>query len=179
VVTQAAAVTRRIMTEISAPSTSTLHGTASAAGGLSAAAPPGTRRSTGTRSDDFPAPAGPDRVRAAGTTTTTDAVIATLAGIAAREVAGVHALGTTTSRTASAVRQLIPGSSRGGCPGVEVEVGERQAAVGVAVVTELGRSAPEVAEQVRTAVAGALRDLVGLEVTAVDVEVVDVADPEA
>lgn len=153
------------MTEISAPSTSTLHGTGSAAGGLSAAAPPGA--------------SGAAAVRSGGRTTTTDAVIAALAGIAAREVVGVHDLGTATTRTASAARQLIPGSSRGGCPGVEVEVGERQAAVEVAVVTELGRSAPEVAEQVRTAVAEALRDLVGLEVTAVDVEVVDVADPRA
>ncbi|MBC3761214.1 Asp23/Gls24 family envelope stress response protein [Quadrisphaera oryzae] len=144
------------MTEIADPSTSTLHGTASASSGLSTRAP---------------------GVRAAGATTTTDAVIATLAGLAAREVPGVHALGIPTGRTATALGQLIPGSSRGGCAGVEVEVGERQAAVEVAVVTELGRSAPAVAEQVRTAVAQALHDLVGLEVTAVDVEVVDVAEP--
>lgn len=161
------------MTETAAPSTSTLHGTASGAGGLSTAPPgaPDLTRAT--------APA-PRAVRAAGATTTTDAVIATLAGLAAREVPGVHDLGTPTARTvertAAALRQQIPGSSRGGCPGVEVEVGERQASVGVAVVTELGRSAPEVAEHVRAAVATALHELMGLEVTAVDVEVVDVVD---
>lgn len=158
------------MTEISAPSTSTLHGTASGSGGLSA--PAADRPRPGA----VAAPPGP-RVRAGGRTTTTDAVIAALAGLAAREVPGVHDLGTPTGRTVESVRQHIPGASRGGCPGVEVEVGERQAAVEVAVITELGQSAPEVAEHVRTAVAGALRDLVGLEVTAVDVEVVDVAAP--
>ncbi|TNM70233.1 Asp23/Gls24 family envelope stress response protein [Streptomyces sp. NP160] len=159
------------MTEISAPSTSTLHGTASASGGLSAPpadpAPPWG-----------PAPATASRaVRASGATTTTDAVIATLAGLAAREVPGVHDLGTPTGRALAEVGRHIPGSSRGGCPGVEVEVGERHAAVEVAVVTELGQSAPEVADHVRAAVARALRELVGLEVTAVDVEVVDVAVP--
>lgn len=152
------------MTEISVPSTSTLHGTASAAGGLSAPPPPAA----------IPFPTAPRAVRATGSTTTTDAVIATLAGLAAREVPGVHALGTPTGRAVAALREQIPGSSRGGCPGVQVEVGERQAAVEVAVVTEIGQSAPDVAAHVRAAVSDALRDLVGLEVTAVDVEVVDV-----
>ncbi|MGQ7296728.1 Asp23/Gls24 family envelope stress response protein [Quadrisphaera sp. KR29] len=115
-------------------------------------------------------------VRAVGATTTTDAVIATLAGIAAREVPGVHALGTAAERAAGSVLDHLPGTARPGCPGVAVQVGERQAAVEVAVVTELGARAPEVAARVRAAVARALADLVGLEVTAVDVTVVDVAD---
>ncbi|PWJ53126.1 Uncharacterized conserved protein YloU, alkaline shock protein (Asp23) family [Quadrisphaera granulorum] len=118
----------------------------------------------------------PADVRVAGATTTTDDVIATVAGLAARDVPGVHDLGTRTQRALGTVGQLVPGPSWAGPPGVQVQVGEREALVEVSVVTELGCNAPEVAAHVRRAVTTALRDLVGLEVTAVDVEISDVTE---
>ena len=57
-------------------------------------------------------------------------VVQKIAGIACREVSGVHAMGASTSRAFGAVRERIPGSSGPNvAQGVGVEVGETQAAI--------------------------------------------------
>ncbi|MGN7971078.1 Asp23/Gls24 family envelope stress response protein, partial [Microbacterium sp. 22296] len=61
--------------------------------------------------------------------------------------------------------------------GVKVEVGETQAAVDVTIVVEYGAQIQEVADQVRSRVAGAISHLVGLEVVEVNVDVNDVHIP--
>ena len=55
-------------------------------------------------------------------------VVQKIAGIACREISGVHAMGASTSRAFGAVRERIPGSSGPNvAQGVGVEVGETQA----------------------------------------------------
>ncbi|KSU52639.1 Asp23/Gls24 family envelope stress response protein [Microbacterium enclense] len=112
---------------------------------------------------------------AAGSTHIADGVVAKVAGIAAREVNGVWALGGGGARALGAIRDAINATDL--TQGVKVEVGETQAAVDVTVVVEYGAQIQDVAEQVRSRVAGAVGHLVGLEVVEVNVDVNDVHVP--
>ena len=78
-----------------------------------------------------------------GRTTIADGVVQKIASLAAREVSGVHALGGGAARTLGALRERIPGSSQATGQGVSVEVGERQAAIDLDLVTEYGVSIAE------------------------------------
>lgn len=91
-----------------------------------------------------------------GQTTIADPVVTKVAGIAAREVAGVHRLGGGVARALGAVTQRLPGGDSVG-QGVSVEVGEREAAVDLTVVVEYGESIPRVAQDIRTTSSGASR----------------------
>ncbi len=110
-----------------------------------------------------------------GKTTIADGVVAKVAGIAAREVTGVYALGGGGARALGAIRDAINATDL--TQGVKVEVGETQAAADVTIVVEYGAPIQEVADQVRGRVAGAISKLVGLEVVEVNVDVNDVHIP--
>ncbi|GLW71054.1 hypothetical protein Kpho02_33530 [Kitasatospora phosalacinea] len=113
-----------------------------------------------------------------GRTTVADTVVAKIAGEAAREVPGVHALGAGSSRALGAVRDRVPGRKGGDATrGVKVEVGERQAAVDLEVVVEYGVPVLLVASEVRTGVIEAVERLAGREVVEVNVAVKDVHLP--
>jgi uncharacterized alkaline shock family protein YloU len=112
---------------------------------------------------------------AAGKTTIADGVVAKVAGIAAREVSGVYALGGGGARAFGAIRDVINATDL--TQGVKVEVGETQAAADITIVVEYPAPIQQVADQVRAAVAGAISRLVGLEVVEVNVDVNDVHLP--
>jgi uncharacterized alkaline shock family protein YloU len=113
-----------------------------------------------------------------GRTSIADTVVAKIAGIAAREVSGVHALGGGTARAVGALRERIPGSSRTNHgQGVAVEVGEREAAVDITLIAEYGASIADLAAGIRRNVIGSIERMTGLEVTEVNVEVQDVYLP--
>ncbi len=112
---------------------------------------------------------------APGTTTIAEGVVAKVAGIAAREVAGVYALGGGGARAFGAIRDVINATDL--AQGVKVEVGETQAAADLTIVVEYPAPIQDVANNVRAAVAGAISRLVGLEVVEVNVEVNDVHVP--
>jgi uncharacterized alkaline shock family protein YloU len=118
-------------------------------------------------------PAGTSRTP--GTTVVADGVVAKVAGIAAREVPGVFALGGGTARAFGALRDVIGTTDLG--QGVRVEVGETQVAADVTIVVEYPTPMHEVAEQVRAAVARAIEQLVGMEVAEVNVAINDVHIP--
>ena len=110
-----------------------------------------------------------------GRTTIADTVVSKIAGIAAREVSGVHALGGGAARAVGALRERIPGSSTNHSQGVSVEVGERQAAVDVQLVAEYGVSLADLATGIRRNVIASIERMTGLEVTEVNITVHDVA----
>ncbi|MEU6248476.1 Asp23/Gls24 family envelope stress response protein [Glycomyces sp. NPDC047010] len=116
-----------------------------------------------------------------GRTVIADQVVAKIAGIAAREVDGIHQLGGSGSRTVGALRERIPGSRTNYGQGVSVEVGERQAAVDLDVVAEYGIAIADLAAGVRRNVVDAVERMTGLEVTEVNITVHDVRldDPDA
>lgn len=100
-----------------------------------------------------------------------------IAGIAAREVTGVYALGGGAARTFGAIRERIPGASSNVSQGVAVEVGERQAAIDLNIVVEYGVAITDLARGIRRNVIGALERMTGLEVVEVNVSVNDVHLP--
>ncbi|MFF2083782.1 Asp23/Gls24 family envelope stress response protein [Nocardia sp. NPDC058176] len=109
-----------------------------------------------------------------GTTTIADTVVQKVAGLAAREVRGVHALGGGTTRAIGALRDRIPGASSSIGQGVSVEVGETQAAVDLEIVVEYGVAIAELAIAVRRNVITAIEQMTGLEVVEVNINVNDV-----
>ncbi|OQR65673.1 alkaline-shock protein [Streptomyces maremycinicus] len=116
--------------------------------------------------------------RTRGKTTVADGVVAKIAGIAAREVPGIHDLGAGTARAFGAMRERVPGAGGGGVTrGVKVEVGERQAAVDLVVLVEYGVSIVDVTGDVRDNVIGAVERMTGLEVVEVNISVDDVHLP--
>ncbi len=112
-----------------------------------------------------------------GKTTIADTVVAKIAGIATREVSGVHALGGGASRAVGALRGRIPGGRTNYSQGVAVEVGERQAAVDIQLVADYGVSIADLAAGIRRNVISAVERMTGLDVTEVNIEVQDVYLP--
>jgi uncharacterized alkaline shock family protein YloU len=110
-----------------------------------------------------------------GKTDVQNGVVAKIAGIAARDVVGVFALGGGAARAIGAIRTAMNNTDLG--QGVSVEVGETQAAADLTIVVEYPANVIQVADQVRAAVAAAIEDYVGLTVTEVNVDVVDVHIP--
>lgn len=113
-----------------------------------------------------------------GRTTIADGVVAKIAGMAAREVPGIHSLGAGMARAFGAMRERVPGGGGAVTRGVKVEVGERQAAVDLDVVVEYGVSIVDVAGGVRTNVISAVERMTGLEVVEVNIAVDDVHLPD-
>ncbi len=109
-----------------------------------------------------------------GRTSIADTVVAKIAGIAAREVAGVHSLGGGAARAVGALRDRIPGSRTNMGQGVAVEVGEKQAAVDIDLVADYGVAIADLAAGVRRNVIDAVERMTGLEVTEVNIAVHDV-----
>lgn len=112
---------------------------------------------------------------AGGKTTIEDGVVAKIAGIAAREVSGVHALGGGAARVVGAIRDALNTTDLS--QGITVEVGEKQVAVDVTIVAEYPVSLQKVADDVRAAITRAMVDLVGMDVAEVNVTVNDVHIP--
>ena len=112
-----------------------------------------------------------------GNTTIADTAVQKIAGVSAREVSGVYALGGGTARAIGALRERIPGSSQSAGQGVVVEVGERQAAIDLDIVTEYGVSIVELSRAVRRNVIEAVEGMTGLEVVEVNVSVNDIHLP--
>jgi uncharacterized alkaline shock family protein YloU len=109
-----------------------------------------------------------------GRTTIADTVVSKIAGIATREVDGVHNLGGGTARAVGMLRERIPGSRTNMAQGVGVEVGETQAAIDLAIVAEYGVSIADLAQGIRRNVIGAVERMTGLEVTEVNISVNDI-----
>jgi len=105
-----------------------------------------------------------------------DGVVTKIAGLAAREVSGVHSMGAGASRALGALKQRIPGSSGQPSPtqGVSVEVGETQAAIDLDIVIEYGVSIADLGRAIQRNVKQSVERMTGLQVTEVNVAVDDV-----
>src|ERR687894_1188918 len=115
-----------------------------------------------------------------GGTRIEDSVVSKIAGIAAQEVDGVR-MGGGTSQAIGGLLSRVPGGSGGSggqSRGVSVEVGEVEAAIDVTLTVAYGISIPQVAEAVRRNIINRVENLVGLNVTEVNISVNDVFFPE-
>jgi uncharacterized alkaline shock family protein YloU len=113
-----------------------------------------------------------------GRTTIADGVVEKIAGLAARDVVGVHAMGSGLSRTFGAVRDRVPGGSKSVTRGVKAEVGEVQTALDLEIVVDYGVAIADVARAVRENVIAAVERMTGLEVVEVNIAVSDVKLPD-
>ncbi|MCX5344396.1 Asp23/Gls24 family envelope stress response protein [Streptomyces atratus] len=113
-----------------------------------------------------------------GRTTIADGVVEKIAGMAARDVVGVHAMGSGFARTFGAVRERVPGGGKSVTRGVKAEVGESQTALDLEIVVDYGVSIADVARDVRENVVAAVERMTGLEVVEVNIAVSDVKLPD-
>jgi uncharacterized alkaline shock family protein YloU len=109
-----------------------------------------------------------------GNTRIGDGVVSKIAGLAARDIPGVFSMGTGMARRVGQFRALIPGGSESFSQGVSVEVGQREAAIDLNVVTWYGQSIVEISEAVRRNVIGQIEGMTGLRVVEVNVQVDDI-----
>lgn len=110
-----------------------------------------------------------------GTTRIADSVAAKIAGLAARDIPGVFSMGTGMARRVGQIKSLVPGGeSATAMQGVSVEVGEREAAIDLDIVTWYGQSIVEISEAVRRNVIGQVEGMTGLKVVEVNINVDDI-----
>lgn len=113
-----------------------------------------------------------------GATHIADSVVSKIAALAAREVNGVVDLGGTAASAIGGVVGRIRGEEHS-TAGVGVEVGERQAAIDMAMKGEYPMPLHEVADAVRENVIDRVESMTGLEVIEVNISVLDLAFPGA
>jgi uncharacterized alkaline shock family protein YloU len=111
-----------------------------------------------------------------GQTTIGEGVVTKVAGLAAREVAGVHDLGGAAARAVGSVTEKV-GLGDAFNQGVSVESGETEAAVDLALVIDYGESIPRVADAVRSQVIKRVEGITGLTVIEVNITVNDLYFP--
>ncbi len=113
-----------------------------------------------------------------GKTIIADIVVAKIAGIAAREIEGVHELlpQSVGDRLAGLAQRVTGTEAR--AQGVAVEVGEREAAIDLKIVVDYGVNIPQVADAVRRNIINRVRAMTGLIVKEVNIEVNDLYFPE-
>jgi uncharacterized alkaline shock family protein YloU len=119
-----------------------------------------------------------DRSSGDGKISIAQGVVQKVAGIACREMSGVHEMGASTSRAFGAVRERIPGSSGPSvAQGVGVEVGETQAAIDLDIVVDYGVSIDDLGRSIQRNVKQAVERMTGLDVVEVNVNVDDLYLP--
>ncbi len=112
-----------------------------------------------------------------GKTTIANGVVSKIAGIAANEIDGVYQLVSTgAGQTLSGLAQRVTGAEARD-RGVTVEVGQREAAVDVRLITIYGASIPEVSQAVRQNIISRVREMTGLIVKEVNIDVTDLYFP--
>lgn len=113
-----------------------------------------------------------------GTTKIADSVVARIAGLATREVAGVHDMAATGAGGAFAgLTNRVTGSD----PldrGVAVQVGEIECIVDLTIVVDYGASIPQVSDAIRRNVSGRIGAMTGLQAKEVNISVTDLFFPD-
>lgn len=114
-----------------------------------------------------------------GSTRIEDEVVEKIAGIAAREVPGVHDLGGDTARFLASVKERVGlGEADHGKRGVAARLEGSTARITVTLVVEYGTPVRPVTEQVRAEVIEAVERMLDLQVAEVNIVVDDVAAPK-
>jgi len=115
-------------------------------------------------------------VTGAGTTRIADSVVAKIAGLAARDIPGVYSMGTGTARRLGQLKSLVPGGGESATAGqgVSVQVGEKEAAVDLDLVTWYGQSIVDISDAVRRNVIGQVQGMTGLRVVEVNIQIDDI-----
>lgn len=111
-----------------------------------------------------------------GNTTIHDKVVSKIAGMAAREVDGVH-MGGSASRTAGGVLGSVTGSESQ-TRGVSVEVGTTEVAIDLTLGIDYGKNILETVEEVRRGISERVQSITGLRVTEMNATINDIVFPD-
>jgi len=117
-----------------------------------------------------------EEIVTSGETMIGDEVVASIAGIAAKEVEGVASLGKSAVRRALA--EHLGGAGDKSRVGVAVEVGKKEAIVDLQLGVIYGFNIPTIIVEVRKKVASRLLEITGLVAKEINVRVVSVEFPE-
>jgi uncharacterized alkaline shock family protein YloU len=110
-----------------------------------------------------------------GTTHISEAVVAKVAGMATREIPGVHSMGRGLARRLGRMRAMAgQAETTMVTQGVGVEVGEKEAAIDLDIVTWYGQSIVEISDAVRRNVIDRVESMTGLKVVEVNINVDDI-----
>ncbi len=104
-----------------------------------------------------------------GAITMNEDVVATIAGLAARDIKGIHSLGKS---------RLVPFGESSPTRGVAAEVGTKQAALDLDVVINYGCDIKKVAQQLREEIVEQVKLMAGRDVIEVNIHVIDIKLPE-
>lgn len=144
--------------------------------------PTGASSSAGSPTPAVVSPSASDSTKSAlaspdGTITVAESVVSKVAGIAAREMSGVHAMGGTGARAVGSVLQRLPGGSPSVTQGVSVEVGETEAAIDLDLIVDYGVAIADLARAIQRNVKSTVERMTGFKVSEVNVTVADVFVP--
>jgi len=108
-----------------------------------------------------------------GTTKIADSVVSRIAGLAAREVPGVHDLTTTgIGQAFGNIAGRVTGQDQAD-RGVAVQVGDVECIVDLNIVVDYEASIPRVAEALRRNVNGRIKGMTGLDTKEININVAD------
>ena len=111
-----------------------------------------------------------------GSTIISNTVVSSIAGMAAREVDGVH-MGGGASRTASGVLGSITGSESK-TSGISVEVGRTEVAIDLKMGIEYNKNILQTVEEVRRRITDRVQSMTGLRITEMNATITDITFPE-
>ena len=111
-----------------------------------------------------------------GSTTISGTVVSTIAGMAAREVDGVH-MGGGASRTAGGVLGSLTGSESS-TSGISVEVGRTEAAIDLKMGIEYNKNILQTVEEVRRRITDRVQSMTGLRIKELNATITDITFPE-
>jgi len=113
-----------------------------------------------------------------GTTKIADSVVARIAGLAAREVPGVHDMTSTgLGQAFGGLTGRVTGQDQMD-RGVAVQVGEVECIVDLNLVVDYQASIPQVAEAIRRNVSGRIEAMTGVRTKEVNINVADLYFPD-
>ncbi len=111
-----------------------------------------------------------------GVTTIKDTVVSRIAGMAAREVEGVH-MGGSASRTTGGILESITGSEAQ-TRGVSVEIGRTEAAIDLKMGIEYGKNILQTVDEVRRRITDRVQNMTGLKVVECNATITDIVFPD-
>ena len=104
-----------------------------------------------------------------------DKVVAKISKIAVNRIDGILDM---KGNFFDSVSSVFQSSNEQDTIGVDVEVGQKEAKVNMQIILEYGKSAPKIFEQIKRVVRDNMKEMTGLDVVTVNVDVVDVMTRE-
>ena len=104
-----------------------------------------------------------------------DKVVAKISKIAVNRIDGILDM---KGNFFDSVSSVFQSSNEQDTIGIDVEVGQKEAKVNMQIILEYGKSAPKIFEQIKRVVRDNMKEMTGLDVVTVNVDVVDVMTRE-